>query len=64
MDCEHCHYSDSPLPTDELEELLRDFMQWIYRQLEAEYEYQTSDEAIAENFTANETEFDADGNLA
>ena len=32
----------------DLKEALRDFMDWIYKQLEAEYEYQTSDEAIDE----------------
>lgn len=42
---------------------LRDFMQWIYRILEKEYDYQTSDEAIIEMFQANEYEFMAGGKM-
>lgn len=43
-------------------DLLRDFMRWIYRQLEAEYEYRLSDECVDESIKANEYEFDEDGN--
>jgi len=43
-------------------ESLRDFMRWIYRALEKEYEYQMSDEAVDENIRCNEYEFDWDGN--
>ena len=42
---------------------LRDFMRWIYRQLEKEYEYLTSEEAIIESIKANEYEFTEDGKL-
>jgi hypothetical protein len=45
-------------------EALREFMRWIYRQLEAEYEYQTSDEQVDDNIRANEYEFDGDGGIA
>lgn len=48
--------------SEALADLLRDFMRWIYRALEAEYEYQNSDETIDENIRANEYEFDEDGN--
>ena len=41
--------------------LMRRFADWIYEQLKAEYEYQTSDEVIAENIIANEYFFTADG---
>lgn len=44
-------------------ELLRDFMLWIYQQLEAEYNYCTSDEAIQETIKANEYEFTEAGAL-
>lgn len=47
---------------DALIEALRDFMRWIYRQLEAEHDYQLSDEVIDETILANEYEFDEDGN--
>lgn len=39
---------------DELKEAAKDFMRWIYRQLEKEYEYQNSDEQVDENIRANE----------
>lgn len=48
----------------EITELLRDYMQWIYSQLEKEYEYQASEPAIIENIEANDYEFDEFGNLA
>ena len=53
--------------SDETEEaikdLLRDFMRWIYRNLEKEYEYQTSFEAVAETIEANEYEFTEAGKM-
>lgn len=45
---------------DDVKEALRDFMRWIYRQLEAEYEWLTSDEAIDEALA--DITFDEDGN--
>jgi len=45
-------------------ELLRDYMDWIYRQLQSEYDYQTSEEAILETIEANEYEFTEDGELS
>ena len=51
---------DSPtwqLPTEDAEEIvteaLRDLARWLYRQLEAEYDHLTSDEAIEEGIIAN-----------
>jgi hypothetical protein len=51
---------------DGLAETVRDLCRDIYSALESEYEYQTSDEAIAESLEANETEFEVDeeGELA
>lgn len=49
---------------DRLLQLMRDFANWIYRQLEAEYDYQTSDENVAENIEANEYEFTENGAIA
>lgn len=46
---------------DEIQELMRDFANWIYRQLEAEYYYQMSDDVVDEGITANEYEFDETG---
>ncbi len=54
-----------PRFTDEQEKevaaALRAYMEWIYRQLEQEYEYLTSDEAIDETLIANEYLFTVNG---
>ena len=59
---------DSPTwqpPTDDAEdtviEAMRDLARWLYRQLRAEYEHLTSDEAIDETLAANESTFTAAG---
>lgn len=46
---------------DDLLEAYRDFARWIYRQLEAEYEYQTGDEAVSDTLAAMEYTFTEDG---
>jgi hypothetical protein len=48
----------------ELADALRAFMTWVYRQLESEYEYQTSEPALLEMADANEYEFTASGEVA
>lgn len=47
---------------DKIAESLRDFMRWIYRQLESEYEYVMSDENVDECIRINGYEFDEFGN--
>jgi len=42
-------------------EALRDLARWLYRQLEREYDYLTSDEAVDEAITANEYTFTGAG---
>lgn len=49
---------------DALQEVLRDFMRWIYRSLEQEYNYTTSDEAVDESIRINEYTFNEDGERA
>ena len=44
-----------------IRELLRDFANWIYSQLEQEYDYQNSDDVVDENIIANEYEFYENG---
>lgn len=44
--------------------LCNDLAHWLYRNLEREYDYQNSDEVIAENIEANEYEFTAEGKRA
>ena len=51
---------DSEVEADVIE-LLRDYMHWIYKRLEAENDYMMSDEAIKETIDANEYEFTIDG---
>ena len=46
---------------DTVAELLRDLARWLYRQLEREYEYQTSDEVTDEAILSNEYTFTDDG---
>jgi len=58
-------WEDVDADTEEaLTDILRDFANWIYRQLEAEYDYQMSDDAVDETILCNEYEFDAEGNRA
>lgn len=46
-----------------VKEALRDVMRWIYRRLEKEYEYLTSDAQVRECIEANEYEFTEDGSI-
>jgi len=57
---------DEKISNDEeaLKELARDFMNWIYKQLKEEWDYQNSDEQVEESIRANEYEFLEDGTRA
>ena len=60
-------YSDSATwrnSEDTVIQCMRDFADWIYQRLEKEYDYQTSDEVIAETCEANGYEFYEDGSIA
>jgi hypothetical protein len=46
---------------DDVTQLMRDFADWIYKNLEAEHDYLTSDECI-DQYLAEE-KFDADGDM-
>jgi hypothetical protein len=46
---------------DDVTQLMRDFADWIYKNLEAEHDYLTSDECIDERLA--EEKFDADGDM-
>jgi hypothetical protein len=57
--------SEDKYPAEEaIIELLRDLMEWLYRTLEKENDYLTSDEAIIETIEANEYEFTENGKRA
>ena len=47
----------TPDAGDIVTEALRDLARWLYRQLEREYEYLTSDEAVDESLRANDYTF-------
>jgi len=47
----------------ELTACMREFADWIYKQLEAEYEYLTSDEHVGEYLTELGAVFDEDGDM-
>ena len=49
---------------DAISEALRDFANWMYRQLESEYEYRMSDENVDESIRINEYEFTESGSIA
>ena len=55
---------DYPAPevNDAIEDLLRDLMRWLYKQLETEFDYLNSDEQVDDTIRANEYEFTKDGN--
>ena len=44
-----------------IKEALNDFNHWIFRRLQDEYEYLTSDEVVEQSIIANEYEFESDG---
>lgn len=49
---------------EDLKEASRDLMDWLYKALEAEYDYHNSEEQIAESIVASAYEFLEDGSLA
>lgn len=59
-------YDDNEItPTEEMaiSQLMRDFADWIYNQLKAEYDYLTSDECIENTLREYGTLFDGDGTI-
>ncbi len=64
VDWEGESYTNQAADAEEVRELLRALMRWIYRQLEAEHDYQLSDKYVDETIDANEYEFTADGRRA
>ena len=49
---------------ESIKEVLRDYMRWIYKQLEENYEFLTNEDAIIETLMVNDFEFDEYGNIA
>lgn len=61
IDVREDEYGFEDLPSGDLAQCLREFMDWIYQALERECEYLESDEVVKESLIANEVEFTADG---
>jgi hypothetical protein len=58
--CDGAGYLESRTEED-LQDVIRAFADWIGDRLTAEWDYQHSDECVAENIRANEYEFNEDG---
>lgn len=59
------NYRDLPEGAEDvITQAMRDFADWIYRQLEAEYEWRMANEQVDDAITANEYTFDERGNRA
>lgn len=54
-------YSGADDVHEEVSDLMRDLMDWIYEKLEQEHDYLLSDECIDESIRSNEVEFTEDG---
>ncbi len=57
-------YRDIGDDEDNVRDALHSFADWIYRQLEREYEFNMSDENVDESIRINEYEFDETGKVA
>ena len=65
VDVERQDEKETPADAEEtVKECLRDFADWIYKQLEAEYDYRTGEEACREAIEANDCEFTEKGDMA
>lgn len=61
-DCDN-EYATS-VDNDGIEQALREFADWIYRQLESEYYWRMENEQVDDSILANQYEFTEDGRLA
>jgi len=59
-----CPYKTTEELTEAIEESAKDYACTIYKRLQEEYDYLTSDEAIAETIQANDYNFTNEGELA
>ena len=56
-------FVESTETEDDIKDISREFMHWIYKQLQNESEFQTSDSTIAEMLINNDYEFTEDGGI-
>ena len=57
------HWSEDNMPVEDLSQVFTDFAHWIYRSLEKEYEWLTSEDQLIETAKANGYAFDSDGRI-
>lgn len=57
-------YRDIGDAEEDIKAALRSFMDWVYRQLEKEYDYLMADEQVDESIRANGYEFEENGSRA
>jgi hypothetical protein len=57
-DCEKGYFDD-----DDFQDVTADLCRWLYKRLETEYNYLTSEEAIEETLRCNNYKFDEYGNI-
>jgi hypothetical protein len=64
VDVEHAEsrYKDIEDAEDDIRDELRYFADWIYKRLETEYDYQTSEEVLTEWLIESDYTFDEEGN--
>lgn len=56
-------YRDIGEAEDDIRQALRDFADWIYKELEEAYDWENSDENVDESIRANDYQFDEDGEV-
>lgn len=57
----YVHHKTMTCDNGPVQDLARDFAQWIYRSLEREWDYMNADEQVDESIIANEYTFTVDG---
>lgn len=57
------HWHENNMPEDDLSQVFTDFASWIYKQLQTEYDWLTSEECLIENANSNGYAFDSDGRI-
>ena len=57
------HWHENNMPDDDLSQVFTDLASWIYKNLQTEYEYLTSEECLIENAKANGYAFDEFGRI-
>lgn len=63
IDCDHCSSWIDDTAYECVADLLRDYMRWIYKMLETEYDWLMSDEQVDESIRYNGYEFTEDGEI-